>query len=106
MTNDAAAALAKLLTEASATQAGGLEAYVATRRGAPLRHLTGSTDRRLVEVAAALGAHRLDAVALHARWVGKVLAAHEGLLGGDAFGRDYAESFVARCIWERAGLAH
>lgn len=100
----AAKELAARLTEASPTRTVGFDAYFAQHRGAPLRHAAGATDRHLREVAAALGVHLLDAVALHARWVGKVLAAHPGLVGSDPFVRDWAESYVARVMAERAGL--
>lgn len=100
-----AAELAARLTEASPTQAEGFARYAARHMGDPLRHLHGSTDRRIGEVAAALGAHKLDALRLHAVWVGKVEAAEPGAIASFAsFGRDLVESYVARVMAERAGL--
>jgi hypothetical protein len=100
VTADAARRLAALLTEDSPTQAAGFKAYYDGHIGTPLRTVEHFVDRTLGEVARAVGVHRLDVVALHARWVGKTLSC--GKLG--PFTRDFAESFVARVIAERAGI--
>lgn len=105
VTNTAAKELAAKLAETSTTYTEGFERYASTHQGVPLRHLTGSTDRRLAEVARAVDCHKLDAVALHAVWTAKVMAAHAGLIGHlHLGGQEIAESFVARVMAERAGI--
>jgi hypothetical protein len=98
-------ALAAKLTEQSPTRTAGFEAYGASHQGAALRHLAGSVDRRLREVAAATGAHLTEVLRLHAHFCGKVLAAEAGVLPRfHVAGRDIVESYVARVMAERAGL--
>lgn len=105
MTPAALRALAALLTESSPTRAAGFDTYAARHAGAPLGVLESATDRRLAEVAAAIGAHRTEVLFLHAAWVSRTLRDHEGCVATlSVAGGTIVESYVARVMAERAGL--